>query len=464
MSRQHINIGTVANDGTGDTVRTAFTKVNSNFSELYLETGTGQASSLIFGWPITPASIGTFPTAVGYLDGSPIYSDFVYATVTQPTNQTFRRGFHFTDVTDTYGQVLQVAEDSGFTKILVDYRVGTPARLITRAKFEYDTVYYLRIVGRGSYTRQFRFPLTVRTPALQTTITGFNSGVRPGVYVPTNQHVYCANQTANTVQIVNPATNTIAVTVTGVTTTPNDPCYAPTVDKIFFPCQGSSNVRTIAQSTNTLVDNITVGSTPVGCCYVPSVDRVYVANNGAAGAGTTVSVINPATASVVTTITVGTGPRLNQSAYCPTSDRLFVTNQTSDNVSVINPNTNTVVATVTVGDTPVYCCYHPPTDRVWVANNVAGTISIIDPATNVVTNTLTTLAAINFICWMPTTNQIWVSDGTNNQVRVIDPVTLATVTTISTGAATGPRVSPYVPNVDRMWVACATSNTMQVYQ
>jgi len=35
MAKQTINIGTTANDGTGDPLRTAFTKVNENFTELY---------------------------------------------------------------------------------------------------------------------------------------------------------------------------------------------------------------------------------------------------------------------------------------------------------------------------------------------------------------------------------------------------------------------------------------------
>lgn len=35
MARQVIQLGTAANDGTGDPLRTAFTKVNSNFTELY---------------------------------------------------------------------------------------------------------------------------------------------------------------------------------------------------------------------------------------------------------------------------------------------------------------------------------------------------------------------------------------------------------------------------------------------
>ena len=39
MSRQNINVGTNQDDGTGDTLRAAFVKVNSNFVELYNELG-----------------------------------------------------------------------------------------------------------------------------------------------------------------------------------------------------------------------------------------------------------------------------------------------------------------------------------------------------------------------------------------------------------------------------------------
>lgn len=37
MAQQTINIGTTANDGTGDPLRTAFDKVNDNFTELYAD-------------------------------------------------------------------------------------------------------------------------------------------------------------------------------------------------------------------------------------------------------------------------------------------------------------------------------------------------------------------------------------------------------------------------------------------
>ena len=35
MAKQTINVGSTANDGTGDKLRDAFVKVNSNFTELY---------------------------------------------------------------------------------------------------------------------------------------------------------------------------------------------------------------------------------------------------------------------------------------------------------------------------------------------------------------------------------------------------------------------------------------------
>lgn len=44
MAQQIINTGTVANDGTGDYVRTAWTKANANFTELYGTTGTNSSA------------------------------------------------------------------------------------------------------------------------------------------------------------------------------------------------------------------------------------------------------------------------------------------------------------------------------------------------------------------------------------------------------------------------------------
>jgi len=46
MAKQTINIGSSANDGTGDPLRTAFDKINDNFDEIYTELGGSSLSNL----------------------------------------------------------------------------------------------------------------------------------------------------------------------------------------------------------------------------------------------------------------------------------------------------------------------------------------------------------------------------------------------------------------------------------
>jgi len=48
MAKQSINIGSTANDGSGDPLRTAFQKINDNFGEIYAEFGGDNLSSLYF--------------------------------------------------------------------------------------------------------------------------------------------------------------------------------------------------------------------------------------------------------------------------------------------------------------------------------------------------------------------------------------------------------------------------------
>ena len=47
MSQQLINIGGAPNDGTGDSIRTSFTKANENFTELYSKIRTTVPTSAI---------------------------------------------------------------------------------------------------------------------------------------------------------------------------------------------------------------------------------------------------------------------------------------------------------------------------------------------------------------------------------------------------------------------------------
>jgi len=47
MAQQSINLGTVANDGTGDSLRVAFDKCNDNFTELYNRVRSAVPSTMV---------------------------------------------------------------------------------------------------------------------------------------------------------------------------------------------------------------------------------------------------------------------------------------------------------------------------------------------------------------------------------------------------------------------------------
>lgn len=85
MAKQTINIGTTANDGTGDPLRTAFDKANDNFDELYNGAG-GVADD-----SVTYAKLGTeFTTSAALATNVDFSTAQVFTkTLTGDTTLTF---------------------------------------------------------------------------------------------------------------------------------------------------------------------------------------------------------------------------------------------------------------------------------------------------------------------------------------------------------------------------------------
>ena len=76
MTRQNISIGTSANDGTGDTLRSAGQKINENFAEIYA-TLSGDSSKI-------SASVSFQDSAIRYL-GSPNDAHETFIKAVTPT-------------------------------------------------------------------------------------------------------------------------------------------------------------------------------------------------------------------------------------------------------------------------------------------------------------------------------------------------------------------------------------------
>lgn len=84
MALQTINIGTSANKGDGDPIRTAFTKVNANFTELYAKVVVLEGGSIA----LTDLSVGAEGTASG--DGAIAYNNVTGVfTYTPPDTSSF---------------------------------------------------------------------------------------------------------------------------------------------------------------------------------------------------------------------------------------------------------------------------------------------------------------------------------------------------------------------------------------
>lgn len=113
MAKQTIDIGSAANDGTGDDLRTGAGKINDNFTELYTDVAALQAAT------------GTSITGIGFDSGR-----IVFEGATDDTNET----------------TFQVEDPTKDNTITLPDSSGTVA-LITDIKKEIDSAYISLLTG-----------------------------------------------------------------------------------------------------------------------------------------------------------------------------------------------------------------------------------------------------------------------------------------------------------------------------
>ena len=209
----------------------------------------------------------------------------------------------------------------------------------------------------------------------------------------------------------------------------------PTINHIYVANVGSNNVSVIDGATNTEIDTdgnpgngitrIPVGTAPAGVAANSTTNRVYVTNQNS----NNVSVIDGATnteidtdgnpGNGITRIPVGSGPV--GVAVNITNNRIYVNNFSwgSGSVSVIDGATNTEIDTdgnpangmtrIPVGDRPHLVAVNTITNRIYVANWGSGYVSVIDGASNTVVATVPVDSGPNGVGVNPTTNRIYVT-------------------------------------------------------
>ena len=158
--------------------------------------------------------------------------------------------------------------------------------------------------------------------------------------------------------------------------------------------------------------------------------RAYVTNSH----DNTVSVIDTATASVITTVPVGSSP--DEVAVTPNGRFVYVANQLGNTVSVIDAASNTVIATVPVAVFPGDIDIAPNGAFAYVTSSPADSISVIDTATNTVVNTIPATSP-NTLTLAPSGNLAYLTHGVFvNGVTVVNIATNSVVANIPVPADT----------------------------
>ena len=121
----------------------------------------------------------------------------------------------------------------------------------------------------------------------------------------------------------------------------------PNGARLYVGNNGSNVISVLNPATNTVVAEFTVVTSPNCCLFSPDSTTLYVNEDGT----NQVTEIATATNTVTATFTVGTG-QLEDAAFTPDGTQVYVSNTDTDKVSVVNRTTRLVVATIAVGDKP----------------------------------------------------------------------------------------------------------------
>ncbi|MDB5156163.1 MAG: beta-propeller fold lactonase family protein [Mucilaginibacter sp.] len=188
-----------------------------------------------------------------------------------------------------------------------------------------------------------------------------------------------------------------------------------------------NTVSVINTADNTVLTSIAVGNAPFGTSISSDGSRVYITNR----IDNTISVINTLSNTVVATIPVGTFPW--GIAVTPNGKYVYVTNSKDNTVSVIDNAANSVTATINVDQNPIGVSISPDGNLAYVTCYDTGTISVINTTTNSVVSTIPVGPDLVGIVVSPDGSRIYATDGTDGVLYVVDALAGKVISTITVG-------------------------------
>jgi YVTN family beta-propeller protein len=217
---------------------------------------------------------------------------------------------------------------------------------------------------------------------------------------------------------------------------------------------GDNSVTVINVATNTIVTTITGFSNPQAVSVSPDGSKVYVADYHT----DSVSVISTSANTVIAKFPAGIYP--NGVAVSPDGNTVYVTNAGDSSVSVINSAADTVLATIFVGNSPRGISASPDGSKIYVANFNSNTVSVINAVADSIS---ATIPVGNYPCGVsvsPDGSKVYVTNQGSQSVSVINTAADTVSATITVGNSPwGVSVSP---DGSKVYVANFTSSTVSV--
>ena len=237
-------------------------------------------------------------------------------------------------------------------------------------------------------------------------------------------------------------------------------------------CPHTGSLSQISTASLVVVNTACLGVNPGPVAELPSGGKVYVANQG----DNTISVYDPSSQSVTTTLTPANGLHQNPISLVVSSDGLYVYVVTQGNGSspgaldIINTVNDTIFASVPLGVGPTFGYLDPHLNRLYVTNTGGNSVTVFD-ASNVsltVNPAIQTLATVNVgsgpvsVAALPNGLSFYVANSISNDVTVVSATSFNVVGTIPVGQS--PVFVATEPTSTKVYTANSGSGTISIIQ
>lgn len=213
-----------------------------------------------------------------------------------------------------------------------------------------------------------------------------------------------------------------------------------------------SSVSVVNTSTHSVIASVAVPGGPTGLAVTPDGSVVYVACQSAG----VVAVINTSSNSVVTSIDVT--PGTTQIAINPSGTQVYAVSPAANAISVIETGANRVVGSIGVGTRPGAVAFNRAGTRAFVTNLYSASISVIDTAARSVVATFDAHQGPSGVAVSPDSRRLYVTNQYSGDVTVHDASSGEILQTI--GGFAFPNGVAVTPDGNRILVTNGNAGTV----